>query len=769
LVCSVRLVNENRPVYGVVGITRTPRVRSEATVFARLGETMIRRRWIVIGVWAVIAVIGAGLGGHVFSRAADVPNLGPQSESMIAKARIDQLKPQGPEIDAALLGVAPVDPSISANAMKIDNQIRALPGVLKVDDIYNGHGQVGADNKSAIVRVHLVDHLSKAQQDAVEDNVVTLLHRLQAPQVLVTGDDLAQRAFADQATQDSAKGESIALLVLIVVLLLVFRTAVGAAVPLGVALVVITAGLLGLLVLSYLTDISQFAVNIVTLFGIGLAVDYCGLLLFRFREARIAEPDAPVASLVPGIMATAGRAVLISGAAVAAAMGGLYLFGEPLLAAMALGGFIVVVAATAVALTLVPAVLATWGDRIALPGQHTWVDRLTGPVTRLVRRRQSPTKHGARLAAEKRARDQRSGAQGLLGRLAAFAQRHPAPVAAISAVGLLALTSLFLFANLGNSDARSMPTSMEVRQGYDAVQTEFNNNQPVPVSVVAEISPDRQELKTYLNQLERIPGIHSVTLRPDVPPTATVIDVTTTGDTAGPQSRDLVQTIRALNPPFRFAVGGPAAELVDYQQSVAGHLPIVALVLLLAAGVLLFLLTGSVVVPVKAVLLNLLTLGATLGVLVLTFQWGWGSWLLGFDPWGAIDLTTPLLLFIFVVGLTMDYEVFLLARIKEEWDAHHDNDRAVLRGIGRTSAVVTTAALCIGVVFLGFVLGGLTAVKEVGFGMAIAVFIDVTVIRGLLLPALMALLGDLNWWAPSFLRRRPAPPAEIPVEFAGTT
>jgi RND superfamily putative drug exporter len=273
----------------------------------------------------------------------------------------------------------------------------------------------------------------------------------------------------------------------------------------------------------------------------------------------------------------------------------------------------------------------------------------------------------------------------------------------------------------------------------------------------------------YLNKLERIPGVHSVSLRPDVPPTATVIDVTPQGDTAGPQSRDLVRTIRGMSTSFRVEVGGPAAELVDYENSVGGHLPVVVLILLVAAGILLFLLTGSVVVPVKAVLLNILTLGATLGVLVVTFQWGWGGWLLGFQPWGAIDLTTPLLLFIFVVGLTMDYEVFLLARIKEEWDRDHDNDRAVLRGIGRTSSVVTTAALCIGVVFLGFVLGGLTAVKEVGFGMAIAILIDVTVIRGLLLPAIMSLLGDLNWWAPSFLRRPPAPPAEMPVEFATTT
>jgi RND superfamily putative drug exporter len=730
-------------------------------MFARLGATMVRRRWVVIGVWVLVAVVGGAIGGSVFSRAVDVPNLSSQSESMVAKARIDQLDPEGPSIEAALLGIDPFDPSISANAQKIDNQIRKLPGVIKVDDIYIGHGGQGADNKSSAVVVHLIDNLPEPKLEALEDQVVGLLHRIQAPTVVVTGEHLAQRAFADQATADSVKGESIALIVLVLVLLIVFRGASGAVIPLFVALVAISGGLLGLTGLSYATSVSQFAVNIVTLFGIGLAVDYSVLLVFRFREARAADPDAPIEDLVAGVLGTAGRAVLISGIAVAAAMAGLYLFGEPLLAAMALGGAVVVVLATLVALTLVPAALGAWGRRIPLPGQETWVTRLlprrkaAAPVSRAEAKRVAARRNAARQSGE-----------GLLGRLAAFAQRHPAPVAAGCTVVLLGLGSIFLFANLGNSDARAMPTSMEVRRGYDAVQAEFNNNRAAPVTVVAEVKPGTAELVHFLNQLEKIPGTRPPQVRPDLPPTATVVDVYANGDTAGPQSREVVREIRALSTPFTIHVGGAAAELVDYQNSVTSHLPIVVLVLLVATGVLLFLLTGSVIVPIKAVLLNVLTLGATLGILVATFQWGWGGWLLGFDPWGAIDLTTPLLLFIFVVGLTMDYEVFLLSRIKEEWDAHHDNDRAVLRGIGRTSGVVTTAALCIGVVFLGFVLGGLTAVKEVGFGMAIAIFIDVTVIRGLLLPAVMSLLGDLNWWAPSFVRRRPTgpvPPAKLPV------
>jgi RND superfamily putative drug exporter len=224
-----------------------------------------------------------------------------------------------------------------------------------------------------------------------------------------------------------------------------------------------------------------------------------------------------------------------------------------------------------------------------------------------------------------------------------------------------------------------------------------------------------------------------------------------------------VRRIRALNTPVPLLVGGPAAELVDYQESVAGRLPIAVLVLFLVTAILLFVLTGSLVIPVKALLMNALTLLATLGALVVVFQWGVGDVLLGFDSWGAIDVTTPVLLFVFIFGLSMDYEVFLLARIKEEWDRRvrrrrsgddaAASDRAVRAGIGRTGPVVTTAALAISVDFLGFRLGGLTAVKEIGFGMVVAVVLDVTVVRGLLLPALMSLLGEWNWWAPGPLRR----------------
>ena len=283
------------------------------------------------------------------------------------------------------------------------------------------------------------------------------------------------------------------------------------------------------------------------------------------------------------------------------------------------------------------------------------------------------------------------------------------------------------------------------------------NNQPATVTIVGEVDGSSPALRDYLNELLRLPQ-SGVSPRPDVPAGWVIIDVTPKGATAGTESRALVRSIREIDPGFPVLVAGDAAEAVDYQQSVGGRLPYAIGIVVLAMLVLLFVLTRSVVIPVKALLLNALTFVATLGVLVVVFQWGWGEPVLRFESWGGIDLTTPLLLFVFLFGLSMDYEVFLLARIKEEWDRRPrrrrvDNDRAVLAGITRSGPVITAAALCITIVFLGFAVGGLVAVKEIGVGMAVAVLLDVTVVRGLLLPATMTLLGEWNWWAPTLRRQ----------------
>ena len=784
-----------------------PASRVEAPImFAALGRSMWRWRWPVLGIWLVLVVAGATLGGQVFDRLTTTDNLRPDAESQQAERRVDQLLPEGPTVVAVVRDRDPYDPALVESVARIRAELRAVPGVVDVEDLYGSPGgRIGADNRSTLVRVELAEGLGTAQRERAEDRVAALLRGIDAPQVLVGGEKLAERAFAEQAISDAAIGESIALGVLLIALVVILGGLAAGAIPLLAALGAVAVTLLGLFGLSAVTGVGEFTVNVVTLLGIGLSVDYALLLIVRFREERAtaatADPaaddadDADPARLLARTMATAGRAVLVSGLAVAAAMTGLYVFAEPLLAAMALGGALAVALATLAGLTAVPALIAVTHRHIPEPGQRTWVNRAVAAVRELARRaapdrtaraapgraapgRTSPTGRGtpARPAPGGSARPAPGdpapggsarpapGGPGLLGRLAGYAQRRPGPVAFTVSAGLLLLALPFLFgANLANSDARALPASMEARQVHDVMLRDFEAGRAAPVTVVVEADPATAAVRDLMNLLNGLPQVSRMQPRPDVPGAAVVIDLTPRGATGGPESRALVREVRALDQPFPLLVGGPAAELVDYQSSVAARLPLAVLVLLLATTVLLFALTGSLVIPVKALLMNALTLLATLGVLVVVFQWGLGSALLGVESWGAIDLTTPILLFVFVFGLSMDYEVFLLARIREEWSRWSGlrtpaararaSRQAVLTGITRTGPVVTAAAVCITIVFLGFLLGELTAVKEIGFGMAVAVVLDVTVVRGLLLPAVMSLLGEWNWWAPAPLRR----------------
>ncbi|WP_249714904.1 MMPL family transporter [Rhizomonospora bruguierae] len=668
-------------------------------MFAALGRFAVRRRWPVIGAWLAVTLAGAVLGGGVYDRVSDVDGLDPAAESAVAQRRIDALLPEGDLILGVVRDVDPYDPALVASVGRAHREIAGMPGVREVADLYSGPGgAIGAGNRGTLVTVRVDPGTDIAP-------VAAALHRIAAPQVLVGGEVPAKEAFARQALADAALGESVALAALLAALVVILGGLVAGAIPLAVALAAVATALLALSGLTRLTPVSEYSVNVVTLLGIGLAVDYCLLLIARFREER--EAGGTLADQVGRTMATAGRTVLISGLAVAVAMAGLAAFATPLLAAMAAGGLIVVALATLLGLTLAPALIAAAHRRI--------------PARRPPRPAQPA----------------------LLARLAAYAQRRPWPVTLGTGAALLLLALPLTGINLANSDARALPADAEARRAAEVVQRDFRAGRPEPVTALIEADPGTAVGRELLDALNQLPGLAGMRLRLDVPAGFTIVDLTPREASGIP----LVRAVRAMHHPAPVLVTGPAAEVVDGRASVAGRLPLVAAVLLVATGILLYALTGSVVVPLKALAMNGLTLLATLGVLVAVFQWGWGGPLLRFDPWGGLDVTTPVLLFVFAFGLTMDYEVFLLARIREEWGRRPGgNTRAVLAGIARTGPVVTAAAVCMVIVFLGFALGRLVAVKEIGVGMAVAVILDVTVVRGLLLPALMTLLGDRNWW-----------------------
>jgi len=366
-------------------------------------------------------------------------------------------------------------------------------------------------------------------------------------------------------------------------------------------------------------------------------------------------------------------------------------------------------------LLLVPALLATWGHRIA---------------------------------AERRA----VADDGFFGRLARRVQKRPLLVTAGTAAVLLLAGAPFLGVNYSNGDARTLPQSFESRQVLDALATDFGGTGTAPVRVVTTEPASSRPLAEYADRLRQLDGAQHVAITPEAEG-VTVLDVVPDGPAQGDVAQRLVSDIRGDRPAFDTWVTGQAAFLVDFRDQIGDRLPFAVALIASATFVLLFLMTGSVLVPVKALVMNTLSLGATFGALVWVFQDGNLSGLLGFTPYGAIELWVPVVVFVFAFGLSMDYEVFLLSRIKECYDECGDSDNAVANGLQRSGRIITAAALLITIVFAGFAAGENLGIKQMGLALAIAVVVDATVVRCLLVPATMTLLGNANWWAPAPLRR----------------
>ncbi|WP_137293692.1 MMPL family transporter [Nocardioides dongxiaopingii] len=698
----------------------------------RWGRWVCRRRAVVLGVWAMLVVAGSVLGGSVFDRATE-PGLRDGVESTTVEERLDRLDPEGEQVVAVLAGTDALAVNLVDAASTILYALRELPGVAEIRDPYTTGASdlVAADGQGAVVEVELDPTLSREEALEVAAQVAAELRAIPFPSVLVGGELLAEEDFADQAIQDAARGEGVALVVLLVVLVVALGGWVVGAMPVVTALGAVAVSLLGLTGLTTLTSVSEYAVNVVTVLGLGLAVDYSLLVLARFREERAAAGSKDSLAAVLGrTTATAGRTVLVSGVTVGSALAALLVLGDPVLTGMAVGGVVAVVVATAAGLTLAPALIAVGHTRVPAPG--------AGRPTR------RPRPEG----------------RSLLARLAGLAQARPWPVLLGATGFLLVLASPLLALDVGNSDARALPGDSEPRQVYEAVQRDHPDLRTTPITVLAEPPPGDARLLAVVSQLVERDDVDEVLVRDPLRDGSSRLAVEPTGPTSGATAQRLVTELRELDLGVPVLVGGPAAELVDAKSATAGRLPLAVLAVVLVAGLLLLRLTGSLVIAAKTLVLNLLTLAATLGVVVAVFQWGWGSSVLGFTSWGALDITSPLLLFMFVFGLSMDYHVFLVARIKEAWDApargrgapargtRAANDRAVLAGITASGPVVTLAALAIAIVFLGFAAGRLVAIKEIGVGMTVAILLDVTVVRGLLLPAAMTLLGEWNWWRP---------------------
>lgn len=680
-------------------------------MIARIASFSIAHKKTVVSVWLVLAAAAFAVVPGLFDRLTSEMASIDDSESGRTRAAVQAAAPHGGELYAVVDGKAASD--LRAPVTKAATEIAAIPGVAEVQTPWSGKAvesrAIAKDGNAVAIAVEFTADAA----DGTADKVVNRLESIEAPRVLVGGGELLDDEMDDQAASDLARAETLSMPVVLVLLVIFMGGLIAAGLPVLVTIIGV-ASTLGLLTLaSRFMDVSVYSINIVTMLGLGLAIDYGLLVLSRFREERAlgdVQGDArgDVQGAVLRTMSTAGRTVTFSGLTVAASLAGLLVFPDPFLRSAGLAGLAVVLFDLAAALTLMPALLAVAGRRIR------------------------PAKP---------ARDDR----GFFVRLTRMVGRRPVTVIAVTVPLLVIAVLPFAGVRFAEPDARSLPSSSPSRQLADLASSRFD--------IVGEVDPvivvSREAVPaSYVESLRGLDGVRQVSVRTDVPG-FTIVEVLAEGEAQGPVALGLVETIRAMDAPVPVQVTGDAASLVDYQSVLWQRAPYAIGIVVLATFILLFVFTGSVVVPLKALVMNTLSLGASLGSLVWVFQDGHA----GATALGSLSITTPVVLLAIAFGLSMDYEVFLLGRISEAYRRTGDNARAIGSGLQHTGRVVTAAAILMAVVFAGFVAGGFSPVKQVGLGLAIAVLVDATVVRMFLMPAAMSLMGRANWWAPKPLRR----------------
>jgi uncharacterized membrane protein YdfJ with MMPL/SSD domain len=689
----------------------------------RLAGLIDRRRRLVLGFTVVFVLFAAAFGGPVVTlldNDDDFEDHG--SESILARDAIERAtgRSASPDLIALVRLGAPVDSPQARE--KIARVARALrdDDVAEVVAVDRGEPAelISRDRRSTYL---LATFRAGADEDAAAERLKERVER--EPGVTAGGGQLAFMQISEQIEQDLARAELLAFPLLFLLSLVVFRSVVAALLPVAVGATTILTTFVWLRLVNEVEPMSVFAINLITGAGLGLAIDYSLFVVSRFREelAKGVEQGGALRAT----MRTAGRTVVFSATTVAAAMAALIVFNQRFLFSMGFGGVLVSLTAAVVSLTVLPALLAALGPR---------VNALT------LKRWQVSLHHDA---AQERA--------GPWYRLSQAVMRRPGPIAAGTAVLLIAMGLPFLRIEFTGADAGVLPQDRSARVVDDALTREFPPGRTTPIYIAAE-TRDATAVRNYARELERLEHVEAV-----VPPQQADglwrIDVLTAADPLADEAQQVVRDIRAERPAFPVRVGGGTAQFMDQQTSLGDSLPLALALLAGSTLVILFAMTGSVVLPVKALIMNMLTLSAAFGLLVLIFQDGRLEWLLAYDSQGALESTQPILLFCVAFGLSTDYGVFLLTRIKEARDGGMDDREAVAVGLERTGRIVTYAALLFCVAVGAFATSEVVFIKELGVGIALAVLIDAFLVRALLVPSLMALLGRWNWWAPRPLAR----------------
>ncbi|HEY1238678.1 MAG TPA: MMPL family transporter [Solirubrobacterales bacterium] len=674
---------------------------------------------------AVFFVIAGALGGGVASKLAPYGDDDPSTESVKAADRLEADGYRDPGVLVLFQNTSPTSKAGQQRIRAVERQLRANPDVAGVTGYLETQSRAFVSNNgnATYLAVSLKPTDDKAEQDAAKAISDDLSGQ---PDVKVGGIALAQEQVNKQVEKDLRMAEMLAFPFLFLLSLLFFRSAVAALLPLLIGGLAIVGTFLALRIANEFVDVSVFALNLTTGLGLGLAIDYSLFVVSRYRE-EIAK-SGPGAEAMRRTLNTAGRTVVFSSITVAVALASLTVFPQRFLYSMGLGGALVALLAASIALTVLPAVLALLGNRV-----NAWAPSF-------LRRRAE--------------RDATVTQAGFWYRLSRFVMRRPIGIATVTALVLLVLGIPFYALKFTSVDAQVLPESASARQVDDVMRAEFPPFRDTPNLLLVE-GANPTSLRAIEREVSQVKGIADVQPPQQLANGDAVILAYSDHTYISDESRDAAKQLRDLPVPegSQLLVGGAAAHFVDLQSSLTSHAPIALAIVVIATLIVLFLMTGSVILPVKQLLMNALNLSAVFGIMVFVFQDGRLEGLLDYRGQGALEQTMPILLFAVVFGLSTDYGVFLLSRIKEAHDSGIPSSEAVAVGLERTGRIVTAAALLFAIAIGAFATSQIIFIKENGVGTALAVLIDASLIRALLVPSLMELLGDWNWWAPKPLRR----------------
>lgn len=722
----------------------------------RLGRLAARRSWLIVIATVAIATAAAGYGSKVQAQLSsggfdDASSESAQADAIL-EAEFDAGEPNlillvtasaaGESLPVLPIGApgAVDQPEVAAAGTALSSQLEAEAGV----DQVVGYWTLGSppplrseDGSKALVFVRLA-----GSDDEVGARAEELKEKYTSDgdviDVGLGGSALTFAEISATAERDLVRAETIAFPLTLILLIIVFRSAVSGFLPLAVGGLAIVSTMGVLMLMTQFMEVSIFALNVTTSLGLGLGIDYSLFMVSRFREELAGGYS--ISDSVWRTAKTAGRTVAISGITVAVSLSALLVFPLPFLRSFAVAGMAVVLIAASVAVIVLPAIFALLGHRV----------------------------NALRVG---RKRSEKSAEDGFWHRTALLVMRRPVPIALSVTALLLLLGSPFAHVRFGLPDDRSLPPDSAVRAVQDVLRNEFGSNEAGALSVVVPGEVDDVAVDEYATRLSRIDDVARVDaitgsylggmkIAGPSPLSArfdgagaTWLSIVPSIEPNSPQGEVMARSVRAEESPIPVLVTGGSARLVDAKTSVGDSIPLAGIIIAGVTFTLLFLSFGSLLVPAKAVVLNLLSLTATFGAMVWVFQEGHLSGLLNFTPTGTLDTTNPILMFCIAFGLSMDYEVFLLSRIKEEYDRTGDTIGSVALGLEKTGAIVTQAAALLAVVLLAFATSGITILKMVGLGLALAVVMDATLVRATLVPAFMRLAGKANWWAPRGLRR----------------